>query len=675
MKRARRAALATLLALLVLGVGGASVAAHALLQASDPAANAVLPTAPAAITLVFTERPDPALSFVRVLDASGKEQAAGSAANGPGGDKTLTVGLEALPSGVYTVIWRTVSIDDGHASTGSFAFSVGTGAPPPSAASGISTPEASGASAVSLASALSRALFFLGALLLLGLLVPGELLLGARGRRLGSARLAAWLLAVIGSIAVFVAQAGDAGVAPGEAIGSSLGVDLMVRLIPILGAGGLILIGDRAPARRRVSNLGAAALVGLAILGDSTATHAAAAIAPILNIGLQTLHALGAAVWLGGLAGVLLALRRSDFEARGQLAAQFSRWATVGIVIVGLTGVARGAFDLQRLDQLTTTDYGRLLLAKAAVFAGLAALGALNHFRSVPAGDSGVRSLQRLGVFELALGTVAVLVAALLVTTPPPATAAANAGLGRTPSAAPSPTPAPTPQVTANGADYATTIRVRLTVTPGAPGPGEFAAAVTNFDSGAAVEASGVKLRFALPSRPDVSASSLTLTRMADGTFGGSGSNLSLTGFWTVTAVVTMAGRTVEVPMAVPVAPVVPPVSVIRLPVQPASYTVDLGAKNTVQLYLDTSVSTSPATLHVTLFDARGKERPVTDIAVQAAGPDGQPTTLPMSDIEPGHATAKLDVTPGAPPTELLVTGIDPDDTPITFSIAIGADN
>ncbi|MFN8631284.1 MAG: copper resistance protein CopC [Chloroflexota bacterium] len=677
MTRARRAALATLLALSALWIGSASVVAHALLLSSDPPANAVLASAPATVTLVFTERPDPALSSVRVLDASGKGHTTGAVRNGSGGDKTLAIPLDPLPGGVYTVIWRTVSIDDGHASTGSFAFSVGAARRPcrarlpgrPRRTRRQARPPSRelGAVAGGVLPRRPRAARAARA----GRAPPG------RPRpALGRARLAAWAAALGGGGAVFLAQASDAGVAPGDALGSSLGLDLALRLLPLAGAG---RSSCSASARRRVGEPRTSPQPPW-WRSRSSPTRRRPTPRPRRRPP-STSRCRPSRAGRRGLArrargrGARAAPARPR-GARCPDPGRFSRWATVGIVAVGLTGVARAAFELQGLDQLATTDYGRLLVAKAAVFAGLAALGAANHFRHVPAGDAGARSVQRLGAIELALGTVAVLVAALLVTTPPPATAASlSPGGSGSASPAPSPTAPPPPQVTATGADYATTIRVKLTVTPGTPGPGQFSAAVTDFDSGAPIAATGVKLRFALPSRADVSPSSLVLAPAPDGTFAGSGSNLSLTGFWTVTAVVVRDGKTVEVPLAVPVAPDAGPVQVLRIPGQPTSYTVDLGAKNSVQLYLDTSVSRDPATLHVTYFDARGKERPVTDIAVQAAGPDGRPIDLPMSDIEPGHATAKLTVTPGAPPTELFVTAIDPDDAPITVVIAIGADD
>ena len=110
----------------------ASVAAHARLTASDPAKGATVGTAPAAVTLSFTETPDVRLTTIKVLDSSGANRTSGPVAVVAGDTLSVAVPLEPLPDGAYTVSWRTVSAVDGHISAGSFVF--GIGAPPPSAA-------------------------------------------------------------------------------------------------------------------------------------------------------------------------------------------------------------------------------------------------------------------------------------------------------------------------------------------------------------------------------------------------------------------------------------------------------------------------------------------------------------------------------------------------------------
>ena len=67
------------------------------------------------------------------------------------------------------------------------------------------------------------------------------------------------------------------------------------------------------------------------------------------------------------------------------LVGRFSTLATAMVVLVGVTGGVLGWQEVGSLDALTSTGYGQLLLAKVAVVVVVAALGAYNHFRLVPA--------------------------------------------------------------------------------------------------------------------------------------------------------------------------------------------------------------------------------------------------------------------------------------------------
>jgi len=110
----RRAAGALLLAGLAVLATAGSASAHALVKSSDPASGAILQTAPAQVVVMFTEPPDPALSFLHVLNSSGQSVTAGNFQSVPGNPLQLRVALQPLPNGVFTVAWRTVSKVDGH---------------------------------------------------------------------------------------------------------------------------------------------------------------------------------------------------------------------------------------------------------------------------------------------------------------------------------------------------------------------------------------------------------------------------------------------------------------------------------------------------------------------------------------------------------------------------------
>src|SRR5829696_10056163 len=127
--RGRLAAIAVLAGAWLLASGPAA-AAHGALQSSEPAGGSSLERAPAAVTLRFTERPDPGLSTVRVLDSSGRVVAGGPARPVAGRPLELRVPTAGLAAGGYTVSWRIVSAVDGHRTDGAFGFGVGASAAP-----------------------------------------------------------------------------------------------------------------------------------------------------------------------------------------------------------------------------------------------------------------------------------------------------------------------------------------------------------------------------------------------------------------------------------------------------------------------------------------------------------------------------------------------------------------
>src|SRR5436190_18127059 len=92
-----------LIALAATIAAGGVLHAHAALVLSDPLEAVALGDSPAAVRLTFSERPDPALSEIRVLDSSGAEQQVGRPLAAAGDPLTVFVNIKPLDRGVYTV--------------------------------------------------------------------------------------------------------------------------------------------------------------------------------------------------------------------------------------------------------------------------------------------------------------------------------------------------------------------------------------------------------------------------------------------------------------------------------------------------------------------------------------------------------------------------------------------
>ena len=190
-----------------------------------------------------------------------------------------------------------------------------------------------------------------------------------------------------------------------------------------------------------------------------------------------------------------------------QEARRFSNLAVWLVAVVALTGVLRAVSELGGLSNLLDglrASYGLTVLGKVAAGLVLIGLGATNRLRNVAILAEDERPLRRFVGAEtvVALG-VLVLTGVLTGLSPP--VAAASAATGPPPVAG-----------SATGADFATTTRVSLTMTPGFAGPNAFQAEVTDYDSGAPVSADAVTLRFQSVTHPDLPVSQIRLTQQMD---------------------------------------------------------------------------------------------------------------------------------------------------------------
>jgi predicted aspartyl protease len=294
--------------------------------------------------------------------------------------------------------------------------------------------------------------------------------------------------------------------------------------------------------------------------------------------------------------------------------------------VVG-TGIVRSVVEVQSWYALGATAFGRLVILKLVLVFVLACLGAVNRWGTVPRAERSVRGLRRVASTEVVVAGCALLAAAALVNVAPPVSSASAAAA---------------PSVTADGSDAGTTVKVHFAASPGTAGFNRFTVSVVDYDSGRAVDASGVSLRFTFPSRSDVGTSSLSLARQGAGMYGGSGGNLSLSGTWTVTVLVENGASSVEVPLTVTTRTVPPTIEVRKgSGAIPTLYIAHLADGRSVQVYLDPD-KPGPLNFHSTFFDAKGTELPLQTATVTVTPPGGKATPLTLQLLEPGHFVAPL---------------------------------
>ncbi len=474
----RRAVVACVLLAALTLIATPSAKAHANLVTAKPAAGSSLSAAPSQVELWFSERPEPRLSFIHVLNSQGQrvdEGGPSAVANEP---LSLAENLAAdLPNGLYSVNWQTTSAGEGHVTGGSFSFGVGVA--PGTAkltAAAESTPPA-----VNWSAAVIRWLNDLAVLLLFGVVsfepvvlqhafdwkeragsfvIEQTVAVTRRCQRLASGLAGLGLFAVAAAAAE---QAWRSTNGPSEAtLGATLhtyvGGLLICRLAAALAIFGLLL-GAGLPAHSMHKSLGAAAaavmrrdaiiglnrrwllptLVLLEVSLLALSSHAVAiSTTPELLFAVDALHlALGGA-WSGGLVALVLAVvpiarmhsagpgvpTSSDFLR--PVINLFSRLALLAVAGLGLTGAFMAQVQLGRLDMLLASPYGWAMVVKATIVVGALGLAAGHRFVLLPMlnGTQRVRTGSKwftLGLpAEACLGVAILAAASLLANFSPP---------------------------------------------------------------------------------------------------------------------------------------------------------------------------------------------------------------------------------------------------------------
>lgn len=442
---------AIVILLLLALVGLAPLAsAHAQYLASQPPSSAILPQGPASVTVTLSEDVDPSTAAIRVTDSAGARFDNGTPHVSPVDARTFAVDLKPPGPGIYTVTWSATSAVDGHFTAGSYAFAVQNpdGSLPGSlpgaqttvnpAVSPIEVAIRAGAFFAMTASAGALGLAFIvwspAAGRLKGPTAPAAsqglrtLLLWGGGNALALASLASAWAAFAMMTAV---QAG----ATSDFTSSTFLQSLEARVILAGAAGGLALwlwwrSRDSAWKLHPALLAGAFGLALAAVWTTSLASHSAAALQwqPLGGLADAT-HLFGVSLWVGGVLALLTVRPHLQGPAGADLASRvferFARMAFFAVGLVLLAGLFLSLIQIGSLDRVTATPYGYVVIAKASLFAPMVALGAHNHYKSIPLLKDGARGPQALARIvknvrvEAVLAVVVLTLAGLLTTLSP----------------------------------------------------------------------------------------------------------------------------------------------------------------------------------------------------------------------------------------------------------------
>ncbi|WP_405912812.1 copper resistance protein CopC [Streptomyces sp. NBC_00963] len=385
-----------LVAAAVLGAlfaAAAPASAHAALLGSNPKAGTVVAKAPADVALTFSEQVAMDNKSIRVLDPKGKRSDTARLRNLSKGS-TVTYGVDLRPGlakGTYTVAWQAISADS-HPVSGAFTFSIGA----PSRTTVSATGENVGGGLVGVLYGAARYASYAGFIVLVGgaAFVVACWQRGANERPLQRLVVRGWLTLTAATLVLLLLRAPYTGSghladvfdlsALKGVLQTKPGAALVSRLL-LLGASAVfiaVLFG--AYARRTASTEPEAAkerkdlafglgLGGTVVAAGIAATwalteHASVGLQPGIAMPVDIVHLLAVAVWLGGLAALLVALFRTPSIERAAVQ-RFSRIAFTAVCTLAATGLYQSWRQVGSWHALFGTGYGQLLMVKVGLVA------------------------------------------------------------------------------------------------------------------------------------------------------------------------------------------------------------------------------------------------------------------------------------------------------------------
>lgn len=527
----RLAAVPVLACLLLLGVAGRA-AAHAALLSSSPADGAVVAAAPREVVLTFGEAVSVPPEGVRVLGPAGLRVDDRRPGHAGGDGRTARVGLAPrLAEGTYVVSWRVVSADS-HPVSGGFTFSVGHLSAAPAVTAG------GGQGLVGAAYEVGRGVAYAGFLVLAGgAFFAAACRAGAPAppalRRLLALAWAALLAATALLLVLrtpYESGAGFGAAAVRETLGGRPAQALVVRLLLVAALGGVLRRAAAGAPSRALAVAAGAAAVGTAATWAAV-EHASAGPQPALAVPLDLLHLLAAAVWLGGLAGLLVTLAAEPLREAAGAAVRFSRAAQGAVAVLAATGAYQAWRQVGSWHALGATGYGRLLLAKLAAVAVLLAVAGYSRRWTARAADGGVRRLRWSVAAEAGTGALVLALTVALTSTRPARTEQEVAAVAAAPAATVY-AEVPFDTGAAGGRGRGT---VAVVMDPGRPGDNSLQAVVLT-RGGALGVVPELRIRLALPERA-VGPLEVPLTQRG-AAWEADDLRLPLPGRWTMTVVV-----------------------------------------------------------------------------------------------------------------------------------------
>ncbi|MCP4421776.1 MAG: hypothetical protein GY805_34620 [Chloroflexi bacterium] len=544
-----------------------SVAAHAFLERSDPADNAILTESPDKFHLWFSEPLSPDFSSAQVLDTEGSVVVLQGIMISADNPRLMILDMPPeLPEGAYSILWKVLSTSDGHFTQGLVVFGVGSSANLANAAS-VKTETAVPKPEVGL-----RWLNFVTLMSVVGALVIVSLVLDitnyplilasiqsiARQRILQFAMWVAALSLFVGfGWLVWQAIAITNTLPEGTAVWTTgwqwlsrtrLGIFWLAKQSILLGIFMLLYRSNKFALIATWQKITLFILVVAVVVVQSLTSHSAALLeTTALAIVVDALHFIAASIWVGGLLSInvgfmpFLRHRQVDFKLLMKAGWwPFGRVAIIAVMVLIATGLYSTGRQVASIDALISTAYGQALSIKVLLMLFVGFIGLLNaillHPRLAipiarimrrPTGWTPVsfKHLPRLILLEMTLGIFLILITGYITAAP----------TARGPQFLPS-TEISTSQIQQIG-----DVLVNLSIKPNKPGANVFTIRATNIRRPPLAEIERVIVRLTYQDQ-DFGMISVDAQEVDPGIYRIGGNDLNLAGNWQVDVVVRRLG-------------------------------------------------------------------------------------------------------------------------------------
>ena len=419
---------------------------------SNPAPGATLASPPKEILLVFSEKPEIALSSITLISPAGDTSILSPLRRDSTEKNSIVASVPTdAAAGAYKILWRAAA-SDGHATRGTLEFQVSVAQATdtsikPASSSDSSTVEVEAKGAMFVAtggaimSIIARWLSFVATFLIIGVVTfrtfvlkrmsknPQDLFVQIASTNAATLGMVAAVASIFASMLKLTRESADMPDASLSSMmfGSFWGFALLLQIVAALIAGAAFIGAHKNEETTkirawRIAILAAALLAIAPALGG----HAFAADLAYIAVPADIVHVAVGSMWVGTLAvivivGIPAALKTPDSIRPGERVAgiinTFSPLAlTCGGAVVA-TGLASSLMHLPTLATLWTSFYGIVLLLKLFFVALLFAAGAWNWQRMRPrlTGEDAISPMRSSASLELVLAGVVLAITAILV--------------------------------------------------------------------------------------------------------------------------------------------------------------------------------------------------------------------------------------------------------------------